>query len=145
MADAVAYGYISVVDDDDQTIEALSGRLVAHAAAEGLDLVEIQVDRNVVPARLMRPGLSALLTRLRGRADRAVVLIPSRDHLSPWRPVRRVIEVELARLGVAIQVAWDGAGGLAAPRSDAARASAIRRARGAPRPPRIPLARRPPS
>jgi hypothetical protein len=136
MGYAAAYGYISLDGDDDRTIEVLSGQLVAHAAAEGLDLVEIQVDRNVMPARLMRPGLAALLGRLRGRTGRAVVLIPSRDHLSPWRPVRRVIEAELTRLGVAVQVARDGV-----TRPDPARGP--RPAPYQPRVPRIPLARRP--
>jgi hypothetical protein len=140
MSNAAAYGYISLVDDDERIIEILSGQLVAHAAAEGLDLVDIQVDRNVLPARLMRPGLTTLFTRLRTRAGRAVVLIPSRDHLSPWRPVRRVIEAELTRLGVAVQVAEAAAG-----RPDASRPEASRRPRPAPRPPRIPLARRPPA
>lgn len=92
------YGYIRLEDDDRDDEDRLHDQLEAHAAAEGLTLADVFVDRNMPPARIMRPGLTELLVKLR-HTESPTVMIADLDHLSPTAPVRQAIESEINNAG----------------------------------------------
>lgn len=92
------YGYIRLNGDDRQEEDRLHDLLAAYAAAEGLALADVFVDRHMPPARIVRPGLTELLAKL-GRREGGGVLVASLDHLSPSLPVRQAIVVEIGSAG----------------------------------------------
>jgi DNA invertase Pin-like site-specific DNA recombinase len=95
---AIVYGYIRLDGDDHQEEDRLHDLLVAHAAAQGLALADVFVDRHMPPARIVRPGLTELLTKL-GRNEGSGVLVANLDHLSPSLAVREAIAVEISSVG----------------------------------------------
>lgn len=92
------YGYIRLEDDDRDDENRLHDQLTAHAAAEGLALADVFVDRHMPPGRIVRPGLTELLARLR-RTEGPAVLVTDLDHLSPSAPIRQAIESEISNAG----------------------------------------------
>jgi len=95
---ATVYGYIRSEGDDRHEEDRVHDQLSGYAAAEGLGLSDVFVDRHMPPARLMRPGLTALLDAIR-RTDGCTVLVASLDHLSSSVPVRQAIEAEITDAG----------------------------------------------
>ncbi|TCJ40101.1 recombinase family protein [Parafrankia sp. BMG5.11] len=92
------YGYIRLDGDDQAEEDHLHDQLSDHATAQSLVLADVFVDRNTPPARIVRPGLTELLVRLR-RIEGCGVLVASLDHLSPSLPVRQAILVEISNVG----------------------------------------------
>jgi len=101
-----AYGYLALEDDDETEIERLHDLLTAHAAAEGLTLAEVIVDRNTSPGRIVRASLTVLLDAVL-RAEGCRVLVPHPDALSPVPAVRRSITVEIEGLGATLSYLTD--------------------------------------
>ncbi|ORT46781.1 hypothetical protein KBI5_23310 [Frankia sp. KB5] len=99
--------------DDEAEISRLHDAITVRAEAEGLALAEIYVDRNMPPGRLIRPGLTVLLERLR-QHEGSWLVVPTLDHLSSWPVVRRAIEMEVQLLSARV-LALKGNGIRAAP------------------------------
>ncbi|WP_206442875.1 hypothetical protein [Candidatus Protofrankia californiensis] len=94
----VCYGYLSLDHDDEDEISRLHDLLSAYAHTGGLTLAETYVDRNTLPVRIIRLGLTALLDAV-SRGGGCTVLIPTPAHLSPVPAVRAAITAELDTLG----------------------------------------------
>ncbi len=98
-----AFGYIAVQHADEAEIEQHHDQLTSYAQDQGFHLVEIYVDRRIIPGSLLRPGLDVLITRLK-EYDSAHVLVPTADHLSPATSVRTAILAHLSALGAVVVV-----------------------------------------
>jgi hypothetical protein len=98
------YGYIAFDHDDETEVERLYDQLTAHATAEGLELVEVYVERNVPPDLIVRPALTVLLEAV-VRVEGCGVLVPTPAHISPVASVREAIETEIELLGGRIMLA----------------------------------------
>jgi hypothetical protein len=92
------YGYIALDHDDETEIERLFDQLTDHATAEGLELVEVYVERNTQPDLIIRPALSVLLAAV-VRSAGCGVLVPTPAHISPIDSVRKAIETEVELSG----------------------------------------------
>jgi len=80
----LAVGYVCVFDDED-LVNGLHGRLTAHAARAGLELVEVYVDRPIDADDSARPGLQLAVDEI-ARQPEALLLVPDLSHL-PTAPV----------------------------------------------------------
>ncbi|CAO5183443.1 Resolvase/invertase-type recombinase catalytic domain-containing protein [Frankia sp. AiPs1] len=98
-----AFGYIAVQHADETEIDEHLDQLTAYAEAEGFHLVEVYVDRRIIPGSLLRPALEVLITQLK-QHEGARVLVPTPDHLSPAASVRTAILSHLHALGAAVVV-----------------------------------------
>lgn len=99
-----AFGYIAVQHADEVRIEQFHDQLMAYAEGHGLTVVEIYVDRRVLPGSLLRPGFDTLVGDLK-RYSQARVLVPTADHLSPAPSVRAAFLAVLTELGATVVVA----------------------------------------
>jgi len=75
----LAVGYICVSDDED-LVNGLHGRLTAHAARAGVELVEVYVDRPANFDDSARPGLQLAVAEI-ARHPEALLLVPDLSHL----------------------------------------------------------------
>ncbi len=105
----LAYGYISLANDDDDEILKLHRKITDYAEIESYVLTEIYIDRNMPPGRLIRPGLTVLLDCLR-QYEGCSVVVPTVDALSTWVAIRKAIEMEIQLLGAKMVVATGGVG-----------------------------------
>jgi hypothetical protein len=98
-----AFGYIAVQHANEAEIEKHFGHLTAYAGDQGLHLIEVYVDRHVIPGNLLRPGLDVLMGEL-GEYKGARVLVPTAEHLSPAVGVRTAIVTHLSAPGADVVV-----------------------------------------
>lgn len=98
------FGYISVQHSDKVRIEQFHDQITAYAEGHDLTIVEIYVDRRVLPGSLLRPGFDTLVGDLK-RCSQARVLVPTADHLSPAPSVRAAFLAVLTELGATVVVA----------------------------------------
>ncbi len=103
-AGPAAFGYIAVQHADEAEIEQFHDRIMACAEEHGLTIVEIYVDRRIIPGSLLRPGFDTLVGDLK-RYSQSRVLVPTADHLSPAPSVRAAFLAVLTELGAALVVA----------------------------------------
>lgn len=102
-ARSAAFGYIAVQHADEAEIEQFHDELMAYAKDHTLAIVEIYVDRRIIPGSLLRPGLDILISSLK-EYDSARVLVPTADHLSPADSVRTAILAHLTALRAVVVV-----------------------------------------
>ncbi|SNQ48967.1 conserved hypothetical protein [Frankia canadensis] len=98
-----AFGYIATQDANETEIEEHLDHLTTYAQAHRLHLIEVYVDRRIIPGSLLRPGLEVLIRELKAY-EGARVLVPTADHLSPAISVRTAIVAHLSALGAAVVV-----------------------------------------
>ncbi|MCM3920615.1 recombinase family protein [Frankia sp. AiPs1] len=99
-----AFGYIAVQHADEAEIEQFHDQLMAYAESHELVVIEIYVDRRIIPGSLLRPGFDSLVGELK-RHSQSRVLVPTADHLSPAPSVRAAFLAVLTELGAALVVA----------------------------------------
>lgn len=97
-----AIGYIRIEDEDEDAVATDHDRISVYCADEGLELLEIYVDRNTGDEHQERDALTILIDHV-GTAEGAIVLVPSFDHLSSAPSTRMAFTTAIEQMGGHVQ------------------------------------------
>lgn len=96
----VAFGYVSMLEPDEEEIANLRRRIGVHCRKRGFHLATVFCDRGFEPTDMARPGFAGLLDAVWPSSGNASVFVPDHEHLSDDPLIREAMEEALKRQGV---------------------------------------------